>query len=405
MWTSPGGIPFKNTVYRYIKDETDIGERAGNVEYYLLDGTKVLNQGMEFGLQGQNSLDIPQKTFKVRAKSLYGAKTFQAALFDDRPFTEYKSFVLRISGNDALWTRLLDGFQSRMMDAYGSQVIHQAWNPVVVYLNGTYWGHYNMRERVDRFFVAQHEGLSLDEADQMTILEANSTVNYGSNKEYLEMRNKIKEGDPANNPEDLQYILDNVDVDNYFEYLAFEMFFGNSDPGNIRFYKLNQEGAKWKWIFYDADYGMFKSTFNSPRSYTKESGMGDKNINNVIFLKLLSVPEYKDKFLLKLADIYKTFTTEYMLSILEPMVAQLEPEMPLHFARWAEETDPAIIAEVPNTPDAALRYWESRIDRLRNTCTWRPHYLWGYIKDAFELTDQQMIDYFGEQPPLEPDAE
>ena len=50
---------------------------------------------------------------------------------------------------------------------------------MVVYLYGTYWGHYNMRERVDRFFVAQHEGLSLDEADQMTILEANSTEVYG----------------------------------------------------------------------------------------------------------------------------------------------------------------------------------------------------------------------------------
>ena len=400
-----GGIPFKNTVYRYIKDETDIGERGGNVEYYLLDGTQVLNQGMEFGLQGQNSLDMPQKTFKVRAKSLYGAKTFQATLFADRPFTEYKSFVLRISGNDAVWTRLLDGFQSRMMDAYGSQVIHQAWNPVVVYLNGTYWGHYNMRERVDRFFVAQHEGLSLDQADQMTILRSNSSVEFGSNKEYLAMRKKIEAGDPANNPEDLQYILDNVDVDNYFEYLAFEMFFGNSDIGNIRFYKLNQEGAKWKWIFYDSDYGMFDSQFNSPRSFTKESGMGEKNINNVIFRRLLSVPEYKDKFLLKLADIYKTFTTEYMLSILEPMVNQIKAEMPIHFARWAEETDPAIIAEVPNTPEAALRYWEGRIDRLRNTCTWRPHYLWGYIQDAFELTDQQMIDYFGEQPPLEPDAE
>ena len=108
-----------------------------------------------------------------------------------------------------------------------------------------------MRERVDRFFVAQHEGLSLDEADHMTILEGNSTVNYGSNKEYLAMRKKIGNGDPAKNPEDLQYILDNVDVDNYFEYLALGRFFGNSDPGNIRFYRLNQEGSKWKWILYE----------------------------------------------------------------------------------------------------------------------------------------------------------
>ena len=52
-----------------------------------------------------------------------------------------------------------------------------------------------------------------------------------------------------------------------------------------------------------------------------------------------------------------------------------------------------------------LEQFRARVEKLRNTCTWRPHYLWGYIKDAFELTDQQMIDYFGEQPPLEPDAE
>ena len=34
----------------------------------------------------------------------------------------------------------VDGFRSRLMDAYGTQVIHQAWNPVVVYLNGAYLG-------------------------------------------------------------------------------------------------------------------------------------------------------------------------------------------------------------------------------------------------------------------------
>lgn len=40
----------------------------------------------------------------------------------------------------------------------------------------------NLRERVDRFFIAQFEGLSLDQADEMDILEANGSVNFGSNK-------------------------------------------------------------------------------------------------------------------------------------------------------------------------------------------------------------------------------
>ena len=397
-------FPFKNTVYRKVKDDPNMPDKVGHVEYYLLDGTQVLSQGVGVSLQGQYSLDMPQKTFKLRAKSLYGAKYFDAKLFEDREFVQYKSIVLRNSGNDCVWTRLLDGFQSRLLDGYGSTVIHQAWNPIVVYLNGTYWGHYNMRERVDRFFIAQHEGLPLDEADQMDIVEANGSTKYGSNKEYKAMIKKIKAGNPAKNPEDLQYILDNVDVENYFEYMALEMFVGNSDPGNIRYYKLKKPGAKWKWIFYDVDYGLFNSGFNSPKSYTKAKGMGDQLIDNTIFLKLLSVPEYKDMFLRKLGDIYQTFTTEYLLSVLEPMVAQIKPEMQLHWARWGEENDPAIIAEAPASADGAYRYWEQRIDRLRNTCKKRPNLLWGFIQDAFELSQAQMEDYFGPRPDMPSDA-
>lgn len=391
-------IPFKNTIYREVKE--NLPAKEGHVEYYLLDGTKVLDQGMEVKLQGDRSLDLPQKSMKLRAKSLYGAKTFAAQLFEDREYTEYKSFVLRNSGNDGVWTRLLDGFQSRLLDAYGTQVLHQAWNPVVVYINGIYWGHMNMREKVDRFFIAQHEGLSLDEADDMIIIKASGSYVYGDNSEYKNMIKKIKASDPAKNEEDLQYILDNVDVDNYFEYIALEMFVGNSDIGNLKAYRLGAEGSKWKWIFYDADYGLFTSSFNSPASYTKAKGMGDKYIDNTILLKLLEIPEYKDQFLTKLGDIFQYLTTEKMLEILEPLVDLIEPEMQMHFARWAEEHDQMVVSEWPTTVDGALRYWENRVNRLRNVIYGRPTKLWGYIKDAFSLTDAEMVSYFGEQPEM-----
>ena len=392
-------FPFENATYRAVKEDPNMPDKVGYVEYYLLDGTQVLSQGVGVSLQGQFSLDMPQKTFKLRAKSLYGESTFAAALFDDRPYTEYKSFVLRNSGNDNVWTRLQDGFQSRLMDAYGTTIVHQAWNPVVVYLNGEYWGHMNMRERVDRFFVAQFEGLSFDEADQMDILESSSGVKYGSNKEYLAMRKRIEKSSPGTNEEDLQYMLDNIDVDNHLEYMAFMMFFGNSDPGNTRYYRLHEEGSKWKWIFYDSDYGMWNSGFNSPKSYLKKSGMGDQNINNTIFRKFMENAEIRDKFLRKLGDIFQTFTTEYMLEVLEQCVAEIEPEMKLHWARWGELNEPGIIAEAPRTADGAYRYWEQRVDRLRNTCRWRPYKLYGYIQEEFKLTDEQMLDYFGERPP------
>ena len=395
-------LPFKNTVYRKVKDSGVKNECF--VELYDDSGTNLISQGAAFSLMGDFSLDMPQKSFKFRAKSIYGAKTFAAKLFPDRDYTEYKSFVLRNSGNDSMWTRLQDGFQSKLMDYCESTVAHQAWKPYAVYLNGIYWGHMNLRERTDRFMLAQFEGLSLDEADNITLLQGNGRVKYGSNKEYKAMLKKIKAGNPAKNPEDLQYILDNVDVDNLFEYIAFEMFFGNSDIGNTRFYRFKGDGNKWKWVLYDVDYGLYMSSFNSPKSYTKEKGMGEKNIDNTILRKLLSVPEYKDRYLTIYGNIFKKLTTQVMLDILQGLVDQITPEMQLHWARWGEENDQDVLAEVPTTVDGAYRYWEKRVERLRNVVRLRPTRLWEYTQDAFNLTNAEMEKYFGPKPEMPPEA-
>lgn len=401
------GIPFKNAVYR------EFGKiaRPGYVEMYDKEGNQVLSQNIEFGLQGQYSLDMPQKTFKVRAKAKYGAKYFEAALFPDREFTQYKSFVLRNSGNDCVWTRLNDGLQSRLIDRFNEQaerpttVIHQAWNPVVVYLNGVYWGHYNMRERVDRFFVAQHEGLSLEEADQLDLLEGNGrNVNFGSNKEYRAMVDRVADSSPGTNEDDLNYILDNIDIDNYFDYMAFEMFFGNSDPGNIRFYKIKGEDTKWRWIFYDADYGLFRSGYDSVTGYLKREGAGPQNVANTLIRKLMESDEMVTKFLTRLGEIYQFLTTENMLAELNAMADMLEPEMTMHFSRWAEENDKAINVDSPTTPEGAMRYWNTRLDYTRNVIKKRPTYFYEMVQERFELTDDQMLIFFGAKPELPEDA-
>lgn len=406
----PAGYPWDGALYRKVKEEE--GPKEGYFEYYDTAGNLIISQGVAVGLGGDYSLDLPQKTFKLRAKSLYGEKLFNAALFADRPYTEYKSLVVRNAGNDGVWSRVRDGFQSRLLDAYGSEVIHQAWQPVAVYLNGTYWGHMDLRERIDRYFVAQHEGLPMEEADNMDILQGSGAVEWGSNKEYRAMIKKLKASDPANNAEDRAYLDANIDVENLLEYMALEMFVGNSDIGNTRFYRLHGtdpetgEPYKWKWIWYDADYGFWQASFNSPYSYTKEKGMGQKNIDNTIFLTVLKVPEYRDMFYRKLGDIFQTFTTDYMLEVLEGCVEELYPdyEMRLHFMSWAEKHDPMYMIEWPTNYDSAYAYWEKHVNRLRNVLKHRPNLLWSMIQEQFKLTDEQMLDYFGPQPEVPADA-
>ena len=408
--TEPGALPFKNSTYRKVKDASIPYE--GYMEYYTAEGEQLFSQGIAISTAGDFSLDLPQKSFKVRAKSAYGEKTFAVPLFEDRPYTEYKSLVLRNCGNDGVWSRVRDGFQSRLLDAYGTEVIHQAWKPVAVYINGVYWGHMNLRERVDRYFVAQHEGLSLEEADNMDILVGSGAVEWGSNKEYKAMIKKLKASDPANNAADRAYLDANVDVENLVEYMALEMFVGNSDIGNTRFYRLHgtdpETGApyKWKWIWYDADYGLWESSFNSPYSFTKAKGMGQKNIDNTIFLTVLKVPEYKDMFFRKLGDILQTCTTDYMIAILDECVAELHPdtEMKLHFNRWAEYHDKMVVNEWPTNYTSAYAYWEKHVNRLKNVLKKRPTLLWDMVQEQFKLTDAQMIEYFGPQPEMPADA-
>ena len=60
---------------------------------------------------------------------------------------------------------------------------------IQVYINGRYWGHYNLREKINKYFIAQYEGVTdEDEIDAIDILArtgSDSFVQNGSNADWL----------------------------------------------------------------------------------------------------------------------------------------------------------------------------------------------------------------------------
>ena len=393
-------LPFETPIYRNWGKI----DRPGYVELFDMETSEAyISQGIKMDLMGDYSLDMPQKSFKIRAQAAYGEKYFNYPLFEDRPYTFYKSFALRNSGNDNVFTRVLDGVQTRLVDQYlgTDTILTLAWRPVAVYLNGTYWGHYNLRERKDRFSIAQFEGIDMEDTETLeniTILRAGWGEVQGSNEEYRAMLKEIEQLSPNTNPEDLQYLYDHIDIENYIEWFAIKMYFGDSDPGNIMFYKLPGEGSKWKCLLFDLDYGLFNSEFNSPWSYLKTTGMGQQNINNTIFRKMMESDVIRDQFLTRLGQLLQTLTTDVMLAELEECIALVQPELQRHYARWAQFKEPSINIDSPTSAEGYMRYWSVRVERLRNVMRKRPHFLWKFAKEQFGLTDEQMIYYFGEQP-------
>lgn len=196
-------------------------------------------------------------------------------------------------------------------------------------------------------------------------------------------------------------MLDWVDVDNYFDFMIFEMYFGNTDTGNIKFYRRNAEGEKWKWILFDLDWGLYNRNNDGCFIWLDPDGSGSRNFDNTLIRALLEVPELEKKFLTRYGYLYQNFLsdTDRILALMDDMVAEIQPEMGLHFNRWAGETSKLIAFDPPSDPTAAYNYWYNRIYTYTyNVIRARPYYVWGHVQEWFELSDEEMTAYFGPRP-------
>ena len=80
-----------------------------------------------------------------------------------------------------------------LRDGYGTGLFKdididiQAHRPMLVYLNGEFWGLYNLREKVNEHFIASHHPIDPDEIDLIEVQWANvgSIDNYNSLVEYV----------------------------------------------------------------------------------------------------------------------------------------------------------------------------------------------------------------------------
>ena len=384
---------------------------GGWVEYYDTSGVQQISQGMTFRVMGQFSLDMPQKSLYVKADGQYGKSSFDYAFFDERPYESYASFVLRNGGQDGLYSRVIDGMQARLVDQSGSNLANQAWKPVIVYINGEYWGHYNLRERAGAKMIAQHEGW--DNPDDIDLLESDGTrssqINQGSNKAYKDLVEYVESHDLVKDREAFEYVCSQIDIDNMLDYFIFESFFGNTDPGNIRFYRNAKSGdGKWRYLLYDIDWGFFSVLGNRNQliggvGYVlNEKGMGDHRIkSNVLIRHLIRVPEIQDRFLTRYGHYFQTvFTTEYMTNLFNQMITQIKPEMQMHMRRWADKVHPKVSFDQPKNPEGGYNYWVSRCERmLTRIFPRRPYYIWQEIIQYFGLSEAQMVAYFGPCPP------
>ena len=105
--------------------------------------------------------------------------------------------------------------------AENTSVMYQETELCVVYINGEYWGHYNIRERINKYSICQFEGWEGQE-DDIDLVKANDREMQGSNQTYADMLAYVKENGIPND-EVLARVGEVIDLQNYIEYHALEL--------------------------------------------------------------------------------------------------------------------------------------------------------------------------------------
>lgn len=357
-----------------------------NIEYFDADGTCIINQMGSFTASGHSARRNAQKSIAIYARKAYGPEYFSFNPFPHRDYTRYKSLLLRSTNSDAYSERLRDVVFSSLAEPL--DLCYQDAVPIVVFINGEYWGHYNLREKINKYMVAQWENIDLDDEDTVDAIDilqrtgSDRFVQNGSNEDWLELCSFCKTED-LNVPENLAWVTDRLDVDNLFTHASYEIISGNSDITNVRMYRV--PGGKWKYLLFDveASFGSGSDSATVPlENYIKKVSAKIQAFRHEPLNALLAVPEMKDRFLKTFAHVLEScFLWPYVDEHFAPWEAVLEDLLPRHNQRW---------------PYLTMERWRKNVNATKYYARVRPKKIIPMLKKRMKLTDAEVEQYFGE---------
>ena len=285
-----GGIyMYTGMSFRRADDTFAIGKgwvRPASIEYFNpadLEDPVNFQYNCAVKLHGNASADrrkTMKHSFRIGFKGDYGPTKLKAQLFGKGSPKQYDWFVLRGGFDRRLGQQLRDPFVKNSMRAMGQ---YSAYNRFVhVYLNGIYWGMYNLCEYMDENCMRDNLGGDKDDYD---VLKDYVQIESGDTIAWLEMANLVEQiyGDTTiyqrlqgNNPDgtpNLSYPK-YLDPENLVDYIMLNHFTetGDWDEKNWVGARRKTDSEGFQFIVWDAEYSLrdihYKTVANNWRPTT-----------------------------------------------------------------------------------------------------------------------------------------
>lgn len=298
---------------------------------------------------------IPKHSFRLFFKEQYGPTKLEYPLFPGSPVTAFDTLILR-AGVDRSYAGHPDTGDQRqttytrdewlraseiVMSGVGSHGLF-----VHLYLNGLYWGLYNVVERPDASFAASYYGG--DKSEWYAV--SHSGPVSGDDSRFQALLQLAEDGD-LNDPERYQAVKTLLDVTAFCDYIILNWYAGNEDWPHNNWYVVGRaaEGPA-RFFVWDGE-----DTWNNGANvYLGRTDMaGLENVVRPLFEALIQNSDFRMEF----ADrLYRHLFNDGALTDANAQ------------ARWLEINGPieqAIVAESARWGDARYEPPITREDWLR----------------------------------------
>lgn len=380
-------------------------EKPANFQLILQDGSLAFDVDGETEINGVCSRRLPQKSLAISLKEKqYGTEDIDFPIFPQRGDISYDRLKIRNGGQD--WSRVIMRDMMNQSLLYGKMDIDiQLGRPVVMYLNGEFWGIHNIREKYRPGYFEQNFGV--DEDDLMIIKSPGliyAEIKHGPDSfgiiptNYNALYDWVEQADLTDDNQAAEF-ASKVDINSLLNYWTVMTYMGNRDwPGNnlTVWRDLSDEDSKWRYGVADTDMStnnilsLYTVTEHNTLSEVTDPGCEEVHCHKIatLFLrKALERDEWRNEFIQRnntyMAQVYSSERANHFL---DSMQMTYQPYVQRHYDRWS--------------PDA-WGGWEGNfpiwMERFREFYEMRPGFYRGFMADHFGLDTNLLTLTIGDQ--------
>ncbi|MBR1549488.1 MAG: CotH kinase family protein [Bacteroidales bacterium] len=305
-------------------------ERPAAFAYYAPDGSAT-EQDCGLRVHGNSQRVLVQKGLSLYARREYGDNTFSHPFFGPHGRESYRRLVLRPWSTSWSGAGIEDWLCQHLADSL--RFDHLATSPVVLFVNGEYWGIYFLEEKADEHYVEEHHGVDSRSVDLLAYwggeVENGSAARWNDLYQWLQADGT-----------DYEYLASQVDTGAVMDYMLMQILILNDDwpVSNVR--QWASADGPWRWIFFDADGALSSFPDNAAiLDYMTYRASGTSSHTSaqstLLFRRLFANRTFLEASMRRLREIVAShFRYRRSGALLRQVVEALESEVPHQIRRF-----------------------------------------------------------------------